>query len=255
MDVSRVEGVILAGGLGTRLRDVVFDRPKPLAVVNGRPFLSYLLDALAAAGLRKVTLCVAYLGELIERELGPRHGDMELLYAHESQPLGTGGAVRGALAGVASETVLVTNGDSYCQADLGDFLRFHRERGGAVSLLLTHVPDAARFGRVTCDAAGRVLEFAEKESGGGAGWINAGMYLMERRMLESLPEGVPLSLERDVFPRLVAEGNSRGAGGASAGGAAVGGARVWGFRGGGKFIDIGTPESYREAEAFFGGGA
>ncbi|MBI1900165.1 MAG: nucleotidyltransferase family protein [Planctomycetia bacterium] len=233
-DLQSIDAVVLVGGLGTRLRSVVADRPKPLALVAGRPFLCAILDQFAEAGLRRVALCAGYCGEMVAAELGNTYGPLELRHTCESQPLGTAGAVCAALPHLESSTLLVANGDSYCEADLPAFLRFHRGRNAAVSLLLTRVADTCRFGQVQCDAAGRVLCFTEKGGHRGPGWINAGIYLIERSFVESWPRTAPLSLERDVFPSLLVS---------SWGG-------LWAFAEGGRFLDIGTLESYRASEAF-----
>ncbi len=224
-------GAILAGGLGTRLRSCVADRPKVLAPVRGRPYLTYLLNPLAAAGLRDVVLLTGYRAEQVRDALGERYGGMRLHYSVEAEPLGTGGAVRLALPFLHTPAVLLLNGDSYCDVDLVAFSAFHARHGGDASLVLCRVADAARFGRVSA-AGDRIERFGEKD-GGGPGWINAGVYLLKRDVIAALPAGRPISLERDILPQLAADG------------------RLFGYRCVGRFLDIGTPESYREAEAFF----
>jgi len=230
-ELSGVTAAILAGGLGTRLRSVVAHQPKVLAEVGGRPFLSYLLDQLADAGLRTVVLCTGYMGEQVEVAFGESHRGVRLLYSQEPTPLGTGGAVRFAMSRLASSTVLLLNGDSICQADLGALWSAHRASGSRATLVLVRVDDASRFGQVELDDAGNVLRFEEKGGRTGPGWINAGVYLIERRMLEAIPPGPAVSLERDVFPTWI-------------------GAKLLGWRSTGRFLDIGTPESYRAAADF-----
>jgi len=231
-EVSSVTAAILAGGLGTRLRSVVADRPKVLAEVRGRPFLSYLLDQLADAGLRTAVLCTGYKGDEVQAVFGDSHRGMRLAYSQEPFPLGTGGAVRLAASHLVSSTVLVLNGDSYCQADVGAFWSHHCAAGSRATLVLVRVDDASRFGQVELDETGRVLRFEEKGARTGPGWINAGMYLVDRQWVESIPSGKAVSLEREVFPAWI-----------------DGGLRGW--RSPGRFLDIGTPESYREADRFF----
>lgn len=230
--VSSVTAAILAGGLGTRLRSVVSDRPKILAEIRGRPFLSYLLDQLAEAGLRTVVLCTGYLGDKVQALFGDSHRGVSLVYSQEPHPLGTGGAIRLAANRLVSPTVLVLNGDSYCQADLGAFWSDHCAAGARATLLLVRVDDASRFGQVEMDEAGRIIRFEEKGARTGAGWINAGMYLIDRQWVERIPSGKAVSLEREVFPGWI-EGGLRG------------------WRSPGRFLDIGTPESYQEADQFF----
>ena len=127
---------------------------------------------------------------------------MTLAYSEEPSPLGTGGALRAALDQFDSETILLLNGDSYCRLSLASFAAFHRRRGAEASLALARVDDAARFGRVATAPDGRVTAFAEKEAGGGSGWINAGVYLLQRSLLEEIPTGRPVSLEHGMLLRL-----------------------------------------------------
>lgn len=227
-----ITAAILAGGLGTRLRAVVTDRPKALAEVHGRPFLSFLLDQLAAARIRDVVLCIGYRGEQVRAAFGDAYGGLRLRYSQERELLGTAGALRLALPLLQSDPVLVMNGDSFCETDLRAFARWHWERGAEATLLLVRVPDAGRYGRVEVDAAGRVLRFEEKGSTGDPGWVNAGVYLLSRRLLGTIPAGRPVSLEHQVFPAWIGRG-------------------LYGYRTAGRFLDIGTPEAYAMAEAFF----
>jgi NDP-sugar pyrophosphorylase family protein len=223
---------ILAGGLGTRLKPVVKDRPKVLANVGGRPFLFFLLDQLSAAGIRHAVLCTGYQAKRVEEVIGDRFSDMEIEYSPESEPLGTAGAMRLARSRFRSDPVLVLNGDSYCSADLGTFAVWHGERRSPASLLLTEVSDTRRFGRVQVDEDGRILLFEEKEGAWGPGWINAGIYLLGAEFLGEIPGSGPVSLEKQIFPAWVSRG-------------------LRGFRGSYSFIDIGTEKSYLEADRFF----
>lgn len=226
--------LILAGGLGTRLRSVVSDRPKVLAEVRGRPFLSYWLDSLAAQGFSDVVLCSGYLSDQVERCFGSRHGPLRLRHSVENRPLGTGGALRLALPMIRTPFVLVLNGDSYCDVDLGAFCKTHIERRAEASMVLRYEEDTRRFGRVTLGPDGRLESFLEKSDVRRAGWINAGVYLLPGERIAAVPEGRPVSLERDLLPGWLAGG-------------------IHGFPSSGRFIDIGTPESLAEAEEFFAG--
>jgi NDP-sugar pyrophosphorylase family protein len=242
LSLSDIDAVVLVGGQGTRLRAVLADRPKPLAEVAGRPFLTYVLDFLAAAGVRRVTLCTGYRAEMVQATFGPRYRSLDLTYSVEDKPLGTAGALLAALPMLRSSTILVANGDSLCQADLGEFSLFHEQQGCDASLLSTHVPDASRFGRVEFDESQRVTRFAEKDTAIGGGWINAGIYLIEQRALASF-ESTPLSLERDVLPELIRRA-------ASAPTTRPRSRGVCAWLGGGALLDIGTPESLAQAETF-----
>jgi NDP-sugar pyrophosphorylase family protein len=223
--------VILAGGLGTRLREVVADRPKVLAEVNGRPFLSCLLDRLADVGIRRVVLCTGYMAELVCEAFGGRYRGMELLYSQEDTPLGTGGALRLALPLIDSDPVLVMNGDSFCDADLSDFAAHQYSRTARASLILVQTENVGRYGAVEVDGVGSVVSFMEKGSQSGEGMINAGIYLIPRQVIESISSGSPVSLERDVFPALIGKGLNA-------------------FHHYGRFIDIGIPSDYYSASSF-----
>ena len=177
--------MILAGGFGTRLRSVVADKPKVLADVGGRPFIEDPLDQLAQGGVRSVVLCTGYMGDQIRNRLGRAYKKMTLHYSREPHPLGTGGALRLASSMLESETVLVLNGDSYCGAPLDEFWVWHSEQRSHATILLTKTDDTRRFGRVQTDDAGRILQFLEKADTQGPGWINAGIYLVRRQMIES----------------------------------------------------------------------
>jgi D-glycero-alpha-D-manno-heptose 1-phosphate guanylyltransferase len=225
--------VILAGGMGTRLRPVVADRPKVVALVNGRPFVTYLLDWLGSMGVTDVVLCTGFLGDHVRAALGESYRGLTVRYSHEPEPLGTGGALRLALPLLSASTVAVLNGDSVCLANLRHVAAWHRYQTMAhASLVLSQVADTARFGRVELDRSGRVREFVEKAAAAGRGWINAGIYLIDRPLLEGLPVGTNLSLEREVFP-----GWTDG--------------RLFGYRARTQqqFLDIGTPSSYAAASA------
>lgn len=227
-----VSVALLAGGLGTRLRPVVADRPKVLAPVSGRPFLTYLLDQLLTAGVRETVLLVGYAADRVRTAIGDDYRGMRLIYSIETEPLGTGGAVRLALPQLCGQTILLLNGDSYCDVELAQFLAFHHRTKAHASLALAEVSDTSRYGRVCTDPVGRVVGFEEKGGVRSPGRINAGIYLLQRGAVDLIPESGPVSLEKEVFPQWV---QLRG---------------VWGF-GGGRFIDIGTPESYADADEFF----
>lgn len=230
--LSQTTAAILAGGLGTRLRSVVADRPKVLAGISGRPFIEYLLDQLAAAGLQTVVLCVGYKGEMVQQYLGDRYKGMKLFYSLETSPLGTGGALRLALPLFKTDTVLILNGDSYCDAKLGSFAEWHSEKKSAASLLLTHTEDTRRFGRVDDDPSGHILRFQEKADTSGPGWVNAGLYLLHRQVFESIAPDRVVSLEREIFPAWIGRG-------------------LHGYRSDGKLWDIGVPDAYAQANIDF----
>jgi D-glycero-alpha-D-manno-heptose 1-phosphate guanylyltransferase len=229
--LEELTAVILAGGLGTRLRSAVADRPKALAEINGRPFLAYLLDGLVAAGVREAVLCTGYLGEQIRAHFGKVYGALSLAYSQESEPRGTAGALRLALPLIGSHTALVLNGDTLSNVNLFDYATWMERQGALLALALVHVADTDRFGGVEADALGWVRTFEEKGQHRGAGWINAGTYLIPRRIVNGLSSDSPLSLERDVLPQFIGHG-------------------LAGYCSTGRLLDIGTPESYALAPAF-----
>ena len=168
-EFTEVTAAILAGGLGSRLRPAVTGRPKALANVGQRPFLTYLFDQLVAAGVRDVVLCTGYLGDQIAMIFGESYDTLRLDYSRESTPLGTAGALRLALPLFNFDPVLVMNGDSYCDANLGEFWRWHGARHARATLLLSKVLDTKRFGQVQVDRDGKVTDFKEKGSWPGLG--------------------------------------------------------------------------------------
>jgi len=238
MTGSLLTGVILAGGLGTRLRPILGDLPKALAPVGGRPFLAYQLDWLKRQGVTRVILCTGYGHDLIQAAFGDGTAlGMQILYSVEETPLGTAGALRQARH-YLQETFLAMNGDTYFAADLSALLANHRRSGAPATLALVRVPQAGRFGAVTVDAHGYITHFAEKKRRR-AGLINAGIYVFEPGVFVHFPERVPLSrkgdtdaerlsLEGEVFPSLAAQRLLRGQ-------------VLEGYH-----IDIGTPESYAQ---------
>jgi len=232
LDLTNVTAALLAGGLGTRLRSVLADRPKVLAQVHGRPFLTYLLDQLAETECRSVVLCTGYLGEQIWNAFGETYKSLRLGYSQESEPLGTGGALKFALPRIVSDPVLVMNGDSYCEIDLTVFRRCHHYFGSVGSIALSRVLRSECYGRIKMDEKSRILSFSEKQECAGPGWINAGIYMLGRELLTSIPEGKNVSLEHDVFPGWLGRG-------------------LYGYYMPAGFFDIGTPEDFSRADEFF----
>jgi NDP-sugar pyrophosphorylase family protein len=231
--LNDIDLVILAGGFGTRLRPVVPDRPKALALVDGVPFLRRYLDWMGGFGARRVILALGFQAEMVKDFVKSEdwHG-MGIESSVETEPLGTGGAVRAVLPLIRAQTALVANGDSFTRVDVCRFVDFHRRKRARVSLLLTWQPDAARFARVETGEDDAVAGFHEKPSDAAGGYINAGLYLMSREAIGEIPAGRPVSIEKDVFPKFCGHG-------------------FYGMKGEFPFIDIGTPESYRRAAEFF----
>jgi phosphoheptose isomerase/UTP-glucose-1-phosphate uridylyltransferase len=221
--------VVLCGGEGTRLRQVVSDRPKPMADVAGRPFLEWLLLALRQRGIREVILLTGHLAPVIEDHFGCGDRlDLKISYSCEARPLGTAGAIRRALNDCADDNVLVLNGDSYCPIDLNRFEVEHQRHRARASLWLVPVEDSSRYGWVALNGDGAIKAFREKSESAQKGLINAGVYMLRRDIIDMIPSDRFVSVETEVFPRLVGHG-------------------LYGVVGTGPFLDIGTPESYRQA--------
>lgn len=227
--------LILAGGQGTRLAEAVPDLPKPMAPVAGRPFVEWLVEALARDGVRRIVFCSGHRASAIESHFGDgRRFGIDFLYSTETSPLGTGGALRLAASALPDQTLLALNGDSYCEFDAGRLMETHARLRARATLWTVPLPpeEPERYGTLSLDPEGWVTGFAEKSPTPAASRINAGIYVFDRAVLLALPEGRPVSLETEVLPHLVGSG-------------------LAGVAGGGPFIDIGTPDAYRRAVHFF----
>jgi len=231
-NLSEITTVILAGGLGARLCSVVSDRPKVLAKIGNRPFLTFLLDQLVIAKAKDVVLCTGYMANKIHKALGEQYRSLRLIHSREPEPLGTGGALRLAMPHINSDPVLIMNGDSFVNIDLTVYIDWFFKKNRKASLLLVNAPNTERYGKVIVAKDGLLSAFEEKVLNSGPGWINAGVYIMKKSLVESIPAGNSFSLEREFVPGLIGKG-------------------LYGFFANEKFIDIGTPESYRQAEKFF----
>ncbi|MDE2407752.1 MAG: NTP transferase domain-containing protein [Xanthomonadaceae bacterium] len=225
------EAIVLAGGLGTRLRAVVADVPKPLAPVAGRPFLAWLLDRLAASGLRRCILATGYRADLIEQVIGVRWQGMEIAYSVEPEPRGTGGAIALAARRLQGDAVHVLNGDTWLEYTPTVLEAAARDAAAPMAIALARVDDVSRYGAVDVHE-GRAVAFREKGEMG-SGWINAGCYFLDSAALVGLPDVKVFSFEHDVLQPRAAAGEV---------------VAVTSTRG---FIDIGVPEDYARAQALF----
>ena len=222
--------VILVGGLGTRLRPLTDRTRKDMLPLVDRPQLAYTFDHLRRFGVARAVVSCGYLPTQIQDHFGDRYGDLRLEYRIEDEPLGTGGAIRFAADGI-DEPFLALNGDSLRETDLDALIAFHAERRGRATILLTPVEDPSRYGLVRLHGDGRVRNFLEKPRPEeiDTNLINAGLYVLEPDVLDLIPSGRPVSIEREVFPQLVEEG-------------AVHGVALPGY-----WLDIGTPDAYLQA--------
>lgn len=227
-----MEVIILAGGKGTRLRSVVNDRPKPMADIAGKPFLTYLLDYWLGQGCTHLVLSVGYMGQFIEEYFGDAYQGVPISYSHEESPLGTGGAMLKALNLLNFNMFVLANGDSYFGFPFSGMLEQHKNNAADVTLALYETDKSDRYGSITLDNKKKITDFAEKRVGMGPGWINAGVYLFNKRFLVDLEKERCISLENELIPRWLESG-----------------IRIQGHQANGFFIDIGIPEDYRFAQS------
>lgn len=222
-----MQAIVLAGGFGTRLRQVVNDVPKPMAPIAGRPFLEILLNALARKGFTKVVLSVGFLAEKISDYFGASYAEMELVYSIEKRPLGTGGGVRLAIDEVTTDHVYIFNGDTFTDIEFSLIEEQWQARQRSI-IVGCVVHDTSRYGRMLTNGD-IAVSFAEKNMHG-PGLINAGCYVISRRQLDGFAPGIPFSLETDFISPTVARGDFDV------------------FVTSGLFIDIGVPEDYARAQ-------
>jgi len=221
-----MKAIILAGGFGTRLKSVISNMPKPMAPVKDKPFLEYLIYQLKHWGYRDIVLSVGYLKDKIISYFGDgKPWGVSIEYLTEDLPLGTGGAIREAMSKYEDKTYLVLNGDSFYNVNFKSFCHFHRVKSGQASMAIASVEDASRYGNVVMNELGEVISFGEKQNQAN-GNINAGIYILNRSVLASIPPGT-ISFEKEILPELIHKG-------------------LFGSMQQGFFIDIGVPEDYKK---------
>lgn len=224
--------IILAGGLGTRLRAVVPDRPKPMALVNGQPFLVHVMEYWRRQGVERFVLSVGYRHEMIQQFFGTNYQGIPLDYAVEETPLGTGGGLLHALDRVGDEPCLVLNGDTFFAVEARSLREVHAARNAAWTMALFHAGEANRYMGVKLGTDGHIQNLAAGRSEIGA-YANGGVYLADPAAIRGcgLPGGVKLSLEDELLPRMHAQGQP-----------------LYGCACTGTFIDIGVPADYQRAQ-------
>ena len=223
------EAIILAGGLGTRLRGVLPGIPKCMAPINGKPFLAYVLDYLISQEISKVILSVGYRKDQIIDYFGDMYCPLKIEYAIENQPLGTGGAVKLALDYCMQDDVFILNGDTYFIPDLQSIEKLHFQSKADITIAVKHLPKTERYGLVQTDMDGRITDFRKRDSLSGSGWINGGIYLLKKKIFDDFPEG-KFSLENDVFKEICSRFKMKA------------------FQTDADFLDIGIPEDYAKAQ-------
>lgn len=229
--------LILCGGPGIGMRPLTVSIPKPMMPVGYKPILEHLITLLKRQGIYNFILAIGYLGEHLIKYFGDGSAlGVSIDYSIEKSSLGTGGAVKNAEKKLSS-TFLTVNGDIlFSGLDISDLIRYHRKKGGVATIVLTKVGDASRFGLVSADEDGRVIAFREKPRRPAPGLVNAGIYVFEPKVFDYIPAGKSASLEEDVFPRLVDEG------------------QLYAYLHEGYWVDVGEPEDYEKVcKDFFDG--
>lgn len=224
-----IDVVILCGGLGTRLRRTIDDRPKVMAEINGRPFLDFLIDYISDFKFKRFILCIGYMKEFIKGYYEKKNTGFEIFFSEEKVQLGTAGAIKNAESLIKSNPFLVMNGDSFCDINLRSFLGFHISKKTSASIALVIPEMDADYGVVTLDSNQRILNFNEKAKPNTYAFINAGMYFFNRDIFEFIPSDINYSLEYELFPRILDKG-------------------IYGYITKANLIDIGTPARFKMAE-------
>lgn len=234
MATHQVDAVVLVGGKGTRLRPLTLSAPKPMLPTAGLPFLTHLLSRIAAAGIEHVILGTSYKPAVFEAEFGDGSAlGLQIEYVTEEHPLGTGGGIANVAGKLRNDTAMVFNGDVLSGADLAQLLDFHRSNRADVTLQLVRVGDPRAFGCVPTDEEDRVVAFLEKTEDPPTDQINAGCYVFERNVIDRIPQGREVSVEREVFPALLADGDCK----------------IYGYVGASYWRDMGTPEDFVRGSA------
>lgn len=227
------DAVVLVGGQGMRLRPLTLSAPKPMLPTAGAPFLSHLLSRIRQAGIEHVVLGTSYKAEVFAEHFGDgAEFGLELEYVVEDQPLDTAGAIRNVADRLRHDDVLVFNGDILSGVDLRELVHTHRKTSADVTLHLVKVDDPRRFGCVPTDAEGRVTAFLEKTDDPPVDQINAGCYVFRREVVDRIPAGRPVSVERETFPQLLESG-----------------ARIQGYVDQSYWLDVGTPGAFVRGSA------
>jgi D-glycero-alpha-D-manno-heptose 1-phosphate guanylyltransferase len=223
------EAIVLAGGLGTRLQSILTDIPKCMAPVNGKPFLTYVLDFLVTQNISKVILSVGFRKEHIINYFGHSYNSIEIEYAVENEPLGTGGAIKLAMNLVTGKNAFVINGDTYFVPDLRQMLATHDANSADITIAVKQMLESQRYGTVAVDKNGSITDFKEKDPKIGAGLINGGIYLINKNVMEGFTEK-KFSLENDVFKKSFTS------------------LKMQAYETDAFFLDMGIPEDYIKAQ-------
>lgn len=227
------EAIILAGGFGTRLKEVVNEIPKVMAPINGKPFLEYILDYLDNNIFNHVVLSVGYKHEVIIEHFGNKYKSIDISYAIEDEPLGTGGGIKKAFEFIKGHRVVVMNGDTMFRINMSKVFEFHFSKRCGFSLVLREVEDVSRYGAVETNINQKIIGFKEKGEQSGKGNINGGIYIIDKKFFHNNKFANKFSLEKDCFERMYKTHP------------------FYGIVCKQYFLDIGIPEDYKKAQDEF----
>ena len=226
--------IILAGGMGTRLKTIISDLPKPMAPIMNVPFLTYQLNYLKHFGIKKVIFSVGYLSEKIIAHYNQSFENISIEYSIEKNPLGTGGGIRMAMSNLKEDLVLILNGDSFFDLDLEQFYNLHLEQKSEFSLALRYVNNSERYGNIEFNSSNQITSFIEKNQLNQSGYINAGVYILSKKLyLQNTKPDINFSIEKEFFEKQLNQ------------------LIIKGFEFKDYFIDIGIPEDYLKAQDDF----
>jgi D-glycero-alpha-D-manno-heptose 1-phosphate guanylyltransferase len=230
------EAIIIAGGFGTRLKETIGpDIPKPMAPVDGRPFLEYVFHNLSKWGIDRLILATGYRHKAIEQYFGKAYKGQQIVYSRETEPLGTGGAVLQAMEHASGDVCYVINGDTYFDVNIRKMIDAYRAREADAVMALREADDVSRYGSVETSSDGRIIAFREKGNKKGPGFVNGGAYILNRKIFMELGLKGAFSLEEDFFEKHCLD------------------RRIFSIRCKGFFLDIGIPGDYKQAQDAFEG--
>ncbi|OHB68247.1 MAG: hypothetical protein A2W17_05745 [Planctomycetes bacterium RBG_16_41_13] len=232
VNLQNIDVVILCGGYGTRLREVIKDIPKPMAEINGRPFIDILINYISSFGFTRYILCTGYKGDVIRDYYENKNNSFEVLFSEEKEAMGTGGAIKKAESLIQYSMFLAINGDSLCKINIENFFKFHLLKNAFASIALITKDNSVDCGITKLDNNERIIGFHEKMITNETSFVNAGMYIFNREIFSFIPENKKNSLEVDLFPKLVKHKD------------------IYGFRTQERLFDIGTPERYAIAKKY-----
>ena len=224
-----MEAIVLAGGLGTRLKKIVPNLPKPMADINGKPFLEIILQKLSIQGFKRIILSTCYKSKIIEDYFGRKFKDMEIIYSVEEKPLGTGGAIKKSLEMCNLSNIFIFNGDTYLEIDFNQLNKFMKKDNRNI-LVCTEVKDVSRYGSVIINE-GHIIELKEKNNSG-KGFINAGCYVLRKDIFHDYNETYNFNFEKEFLQKLIKNKD------------------IIPYEVNGMFIDIGIPEDYLKAKKY-----